>query len=390
VRDTGVGIPAAQFESIFEAFTQADSSTTRRFGGSGLGLSITKRLAAVMGGRVWVESEVGRGSTFHFTMHVAIGTETRSELAVPAEAMRGAPVLVVDDNATARRILHEQLTALGLEVTLADGAQNAIATLWRAGAEKRSFSLIIVDLHMPEMNGLEVVERIRTLPHVLGVPILMLTSGVQGADVARFRELRLAGWLTKPATPLALHQVVARVLGSRVPPVAETPAEASSAAASAAEPGGMGTAEVATPSPLRVLLVEDNPVNQKVAAMLLRKRGHHVHLANDGIEALEAIERGPFDVVLMDIQMPRMGGLEATGLIRERERATGGHLPIVALTALAMRGDAEKFLEAGMDGYVTKPIAASDLLQALAQVLAKYPVANAATRPRPSDGRRTA
>ncbi|MCC6651263.1 MAG: response regulator [Candidatus Eisenbacteria bacterium] len=361
VSDTGIGIPEQKQQTIFEAFTQADNSTTRRFGGTGLGLTISRRLVEMMGGRIWVESSEGRGTTFHFTLRLGLQAVQPAAETLPAVQLAGLRAMVVDDNATNRRILEEQLSALGMLVTPADGAQAALTELWKAKAEQKPFALIVMDFHMPEMDGLQLAERMREMPGVATSTIMMLTSGGASGDAARSRELGMAAYLTKPISQKTLYQVVAQVVGgaARVTPsgtLVRDPALTGAENAPAGVPA----------EPLRVLLAEDNLVNQKLAVTMLGKRGHTVVVANDGLEALEWLEREAFDLVLMDVHMPRMGGFEATQRIRANESSAGGaRIPIVALTALAMTGDRERCLQAGMDAYVSKPVNAVELFGTL-------------------------
>ncbi len=345
--DTGIGIPQEKQQAIFDPFSQADTSTTRKYGGTGLGLTISARLVAMMGGRIWLRSEVGRGSQFHFTMRLAAGHAKTIETAsvAPAGMLRGVRVLVVDDNRTNLRILEGILRSWGMKPTPVDSGRKALAHLSAAREAREAFVLILADLHMPEMDGFALIEQIRQLPELTSPTIMMLSSSGHPGDAARCEELGVSAYLLKPIRQSELRQAVAKALGAQdqkgpVPLITRT---------------SLQDADGQTIS-LRVLLAEDNQVNQHLATRLLERRGHHVTVACNGREALAAFEKQSFDLVLMDVQMPDMDGFEATAVIREREKRSGLHVPVIALTAHAMKGDREKCLAAGMDGYLTKPI----------------------------------
>ncbi len=336
VADTGIGIPASQQATIFEAFRQADGSTTRRYGGTGLGLAISSTLVHLMGGTIWVDSTESVGSTFHFTIDrpAAALPETAPEAPLPL----GLPVLIVDDNPINRRVLFEQFTRWGMVASAVDGGRAALDALTDGVRSGNPFILVLLDANMPDLDGFAVAEEIRKRPELAGATVMMLTSSGKYGDAARCRELNVAAYLTKPIRQADLRAAVARLLQ---PVVAEKTAP---------------TPAVGASRRLRILLAEDNIVNQRVAVGLLTKRGHEVIAVANGVEALAALDRESFDAVLMDIQMPEMGGIEATARIRERERERGGHVRIVALTAHVMSGDRERYLAAGMDGYLAKPI----------------------------------
>ena len=347
VSDTGIGIPADRRDAIFAAFEQVDGSTTRKYGGTGLGLAITTRLAALMGGRMWLESEEGRGSTFHFTARVTAATAGPPAAVVDAVPLEGRRVLIVDDNATNRFVLSEMLGQCGVRVSEATGGEEALRMLAGAAAGD-PFHVMLLDMHMPDMDGLTVVERMRAKPSIASPVVLMLTSTDRPEDLQRSRGMNVPAYLIKPITYRELRAGIVAALSA----VPEHPA----ATASQFEPAAR---------PLRVLLAEDNVVNQTVAMTLLKKLGHTVRLAADGRAAVEAFTREPFDAVLMDVQMPEMSGLEATVAIRQLERGTGERIPIIAMTAGAMKEDREACLSAGMDDYVVKPVRHHKLIAAL-------------------------
>jgi len=359
VADTGMGIAEEKREAIFAPFVQADSSTTRKYGGTGLGLTISARLVAMMGGAMWVESDVGRGSQFHFTVNLkaAQSEETKVGSAAPPEILRDVRVLVVDDNRTNLRILQGMLHRWEMKSVAVEDGEEALLALSAAREGGAPYGLILTDMHMPKMDGFELVERIRQRPELSTATIMMLTSAGHRGDAARCQNLGISAYLLKPIRQTELREAIARVLGATQQEGA-IPLITRFSLHDAREPG----------SSLRVLLAEDNLVNQRLAVRLLEKRGHRVTVAANGLETLRAMQKDSFDLVLMDVQMPEMDGLQATVAIREKERGTRRRLPIVALTAHAMKGDREKCLAAGMDGYLSKPIRP----QELDRILDKY------------------
>jgi two-component system sensor histidine kinase/response regulator len=360
VADSGIGVHKVKQQLIFDPFSQADSSTTRKYGGTGLGLTISSRLVEMMGGRIWVDSELGRGSQFHFTARLGAADTKVIEVGTIAspEILRAVKVLVVDDNRTNRRILEGMLGRWEMTSSSAQDGEEALARLAEAQETGAPFALILMDMNMPKMNGYELIQRIRRRKDWSNATIMMLTSAGHRGDAARCQELGVGAYLLKPIRQSELREAIARVLGAREQKGA-IPLITRYSLHDAREPS----------SSLRVLLAEDNPVNQRLASRLLEKRGHSVVVAANGVEALEAIEKGSFDMVFMDVQMPVMDGFEATSAIRKREGAGGVRLPIVALTAHAMKGDREKCLAAGMDGHLTKPIRPDELDEILRSYL---------------------
>ncbi|HEV2197890.1 MAG TPA: response regulator [Candidatus Acidoferrum sp.] len=370
VSDTGIGIPENKHEMIFAPFAQADTSTTRKYGGTGLGLTISNRLVQMMDGRIWVESEESRGSDFHFTVRLQIADrkEVKVSSPVPPEVLRGVRVLVVDDNQTNRRILEGMLRRWGMVPALAESGEQALAKLASALNEGKAYALIVTDMHMPKMDGFELVEQIRERPELCTATIMMLTSAGHRGDAQRCQKLGVSAYLLKPIRQSELREAIAKVLGVReqegaIPLVTRY---------------SLGDARDRL-EVLRILVAEDNLVNQRLIARLLEKRGHRVVVAANGREALAALEKAAleketFDILFMDVQMPEMDGFEATAAVRKKEKSSGLHQMIVALTAHAMKGDHEKCLAAGMDGYLSKPIRPQELDDVLARFGARHPV----------------
>ncbi len=356
VTDTGIGIPPDRQKMIFEAFRQADNSMTRKFGGTGLGLTISTRLVEVMGGRIWVESEEGKGSAFHFTARFGMQTASavRSQAGSPSQLI-DMPVLVVDDNATNRKILHEVLSHWHMKPTVVESGPSALATLAHAANTGSAFPLILVDAQMPEMDGFTFIQNILDNPNFAGSTIMMLSSAGQRGDANRCREMGVAAYLTKPVKQKDLLDAILSALG------AARQSDAPLVTRHLLREHRRG---------LRILLAEDNLVNQRVAVRMLEKRDHVVTVAANGREALQALETKQFDLVLMDVQMPIMDGLETTAAIRESEKGSARHLPIVGLTAHAMKGDEERCLQAGMDAYLPKPIQIKSLSDVIDLVVA--------------------
>jgi signal transduction histidine kinase/CheY-like chemotaxis protein len=354
VKDTGVGIPVEKQGRIFEAFTQVDGTTARHFGGTGLGLTICRQLVQLMGGRIWVESTPGQGSTFHFTASFGVAKVARPPWPAEKAQLQGVRALVVDDNLTNRRVLERMLIGWGMQPALAENGRDALEFLAQAERAGRPFGLALIDANMPEMDGFQLIEEIRKSPQRSGTAMMMLTSGGARGDAERCRELGVTGYLTKPVGQAELLDAVLRVAGC----------------GGSTEKAALATRRPLPEEglPLRILLAEDNLVNQKLASRLMEKHGHNVTIAGNGSLALKQLENLSFDLVLMDVQMPEIDGLEATRAIRKKEIVTGTHLPIIAMTAHAMQGDKERCLQAGMDGYLSKPLNIKELLKVIRSV----------------------
>ena len=346
VSDTGIGIPPDKTETIFESFKQVDGSTTRKYGGTGLGLAISKQIVEIMDGRIWVESELGKGSTFHFTACFGLNRqETRKADRLSELDLSVVPVLIVDDNPTNRSIFREMTFSWGLVPTEAADGKEALAKINKAFESGNPYRLMLLDLQMPELNGFEVAKRLKESSCGAHLDIILLTSVGQKGDAARCREMGISGYLTKPVKQVELYDAIMMVLGH---PTGENHVITRHTVHEAR-------------NKLDILLAEDNIVNQKLAVKILEKRGHRVVVASNGKKAIQKLEARHFDLILMDVQMPEMDGIEATKLIRKSEEQKGGHIPIAAMTAHAMKGDREKCLAAGMDNYISKPIKVEEL-----------------------------
>jgi len=350
VRDTGIGIARDKQDIVFEAFSQADSCHSRRRGGTGLGLAITSRLVRLMGGDIWLRSEPGQGSEFHVVVPLPAGSP--NGLVVP-EFLRGVSALIVDDNLTQRKILSGMLSQWGMKPDSAECALRGLSAMEAAAAANVSYRLVLIDGNMPGVDGFELAERIQHNPQLAGATVLMLSTGLRPGDISRCRELGGSAYVIKPVRRGELLNVIVRVLQDKHTFTA--PAQEQLLADGERRTG------------LRVLAAEDNRVNQCLLIRLLEKEGHTVTMVEDGEAAVAINGKEEFDIILMDVQMPNVDGLEATRRMRSRERETGKHVPIIALTAHAMKGDRERCLEAGMDAYVAKPVQKQELLHILYQ-----------------------
>ncbi len=357
ITDTGIGITPDKQERVFNAFEQADGSTTREYGGTGLGLAISSHLVELMNGRIWLESEVDKGSVFHFTARFGVRRQPSHRSVRDGELdLRGLPVLVVDDNATNRRILEETLLNWGMHPSTVEDGPSALRAILAATKEKTPFELVLIDYMMPKMNGFELAERINKDPDMAAKKIIMLTSGGGRGDASRCTELGIAAYLMKPVKQSDLFDAIVMSLKNIPPDRGRSPLVTRHTIREAKRR-------------LHILLAEDNVINQKFAVKMLEKMGHLVSVARNGNEVMEALEKETFHLILMDVQMPEMDGLEATRLIRSREKKRGGHIPIIAMTAHAMKGDKERCLDAGMDDYASKPINAEKLFELIEKLL---------------------
>ncbi|MBF0551949.1 MAG: response regulator [Deltaproteobacteria bacterium] len=343
VRDTGIGIPEDKIERIFDPFTQADGSTTREYGGTGLGLTICSKLVSLMGGGLRVESEVEQGSTFHFDIRLGILKEEVDTRPIELGKLRGVKVLVIDGNATNRSIIEEMLQGWDVKPTMVDNVLAASDVLRQAEEDNEPFALAIFDLSRPQVNGFELAQEIKGNLGQRDIKIIILTSAMHRGDPGSCKELGISAYLTKPVRHSDLLDALLTVLGAEIPDYDQKSLVA------------LYHLEE-SPSKLNILLAEDNPINQRLAQALLEGRGHNISIVNNGAEAVLALEVQTFDLVLMDVQMPVMDGITATEKIREKENLIGGHIPIIAITAFAMKGDQERCLASGMDGYITKPM----------------------------------
>jgi CheY-like chemotaxis protein len=371
VRDTGIGISPEKQRLIFDPFTQADGSTTRKYGGTGLGLTISKQLIEMMGGHIYVESEAGKGSTFHFTAGFELATSGSPKDETPRlagistspESLHGLATLVVDDNATNRRLLEAMLRNWHMKPTAVEDGWTALTEMKRAVASGQPYPLVLLDVMMPEMDGFALAAQIKQNPQLAGATIMMLSSSSRHVDTARCREMGVSAYLLKPIKQSELLASILAVLRLSAPP--ELPAPSLTKERRTVKSGPPRDRLGESPGALHILLAEDNLVNQKLVMRVLEKQRHTFVVVGDGREAVAAVEKERFDLVLMDVQMPVMNGFEATIAIREKEKASGAHLPIIAMTANAMQGDRERCLEAGMDDYVSKPVHLEELIKVL-------------------------
>jgi len=373
VSDTGIGIPSDKQETIFKAFTQADGSTTRKYGGTGLGLAISQKLVRMLGGNIWVESpwerdgdrEGGPGSVFHFTVrlnlqkHCSDGTATEISM-----DLQDLPILIVDDNETNRCVLEEMLSNWGMQPCAISRGEEALIEIERSLHRGQPYRIALLDVHMPGMDGFTLAEFIKNIPEMRHTTLMMLSSSNRREDAVRCKELGISVHLLKPIKQSELFNNIINALGQRKGSVAGVDSRRERSDSSSTD--GTTNLDKAT---LHILLAEDNTINRKLAEALLVKKGWSVAAVTNGKKALQALESEPFDLVLMDVQMPKMDGFEATAAIRKQEKGTEKHLPIIAMTAHAMKGDKEKCLKAGMDDYVSKPMKPDELYSTIDKLI---------------------
>jgi CheY-like chemotaxis protein len=364
ISDTGIGIARDKQQLIFNPFSHADSSTTRKYGGTGLGLTISNRLVEMMQGRMWLESEVGKGSRFHFTVRVKLASAAVRRQTTQGDVLRGRRVLIVDDNRTNLRILEQMMRRWGVHADSAQSAADAWKQIEWASLNGLDYDLLLTDVVMPKEDGFALIERLRARPDLQAPVVVMLTSTAQQQDLSRCRSLGVAAHLTKPVRRDELKHVLERALGHIKP-----------MSTSARDTEVVRPEVVQQHSGLKILVAEDNEVNQRLMKRILRNRGHAVTLVADGVAAVQAFERERFDAIFMDMQMPEMDGFEATAAIRERAQQGSPRVPIIALTAHALKGDRERCLAAGMDGYLSKPIVLKELDEVLNQLSPQQPSA---------------
>ncbi len=353
VLDTGIGIPEEKQQMIFKPFTQADSSTTRKYGGTGLGLAITTQLIEMMKGRIWVESKPNKGSAFHFTCRLGVSAKADEiDYNLDMDIIRDMKILIVDDNDTNRKIMGNTVLKWGANPIMAASGKEAITILESLSSGGGCPEIALIDVMMPEMDGFELTEWIHDAKLKSKPKIIMMSSGNPSGGCERCKELKVEAYLRKPLRPGDLLNSILASLDSDV-----TPSQKSIQS--------IDSSQLVTTRRLKILLAEDNPVNQRLALLMLEKKGHEVVVAKNGVEAVNKSGLEDFDLILMDVQMPEMDGLQATKRIREREKISGKHIPIIALTAHALKGDEEKCLEAGMDEYISKPISRRQLFETM-------------------------
>jgi len=358
VKDTGIGIPKEKRAKIFESFSQVDSSTTRKYGGTGLGLSICKQLTELMGGKIWVESEVNKGSTFHLTLpSIVVEKPEGREEKIESPEIKNLRVLIVDDNYTNRMILREIVSLWGALPKEAEDGFSALEELKFAIDRSKPYQLILSDKNMPEMDGFELIKKIREIPEYRKVPIIILSSNREEADLKKIEELSISDFILKPVRRSRLYNAIIKGVVKEISKIVVKKYD---------------TGFAIKDKLFKVLLAEDNLINQKLTVRLLEKQGWQTTVANNGKEVLDLLDNNEFDFILMDVQMPEMDGIEATKEIRKREEETGKHIPITALTANAFEEDKKKCLEAGMDEYATKPIKINELFSVIEGIFIKF------------------